>query len=125
MASSKMANQKPRARKTPPAVKTAAAGRRPEQYLFCLYVAGVTPRSTLAIRNIRKICEEHLAGRYELRVIDIYQQRLLAQSEQIVAAPTLIKRLPLPLRRFIGDMSATERILLGLNLLDKTRDERR
>ena len=81
-----------------------------------LYIAGLTPRSTLAIQNIRKICEEHLEGRYDLQVVDIYQQPVLAEGEQIIAAPTLVKKLPLPLRRFIGDMSNTERILVGMDL---------
>jgi len=66
--------------------------------------------------NIRKICEEHLQGRYDLEVVDISQRPMLAEGEQIIAAPTLIKKLPLPLRRFIGDLSQTERILLGLDL---------
>ena len=84
-----------------------------------LYVAGMTPRSTRAVENVRTICEEHLQGRYELEVIDVYQQPTLAKGEQIVAAPTLIKKLPLPLRRVIGDMSSKERLLLGLDLRPK------
>ena len=76
----------------------------------------MTPRSTRAVENVRTICEEHLQGRYELEVIDIYQQPTLAKGEQIIAAPTLIKKLPLPLRRIIGDMSSTERVLIGLDL---------
>lgn len=87
-----------------------------EKYVLRLYITGTTPRSTQAIMNIRKICEEHLKGRYILEVVDIYQQPTLAEGEQIIAAPTLIKKLPLPLRRFIGDMSNTDRILLGLDL---------
>ena len=98
------------------AIKAAAADMKTERYTLRLYVTGTTPRSNRAIVNIRKICEEHLAGRYELEVIDIYQQPILAEGEQIIAAPTLIKSLPLPLRRFIGDMSNTERILVGLDL---------
>ncbi len=90
-----------------------------EKYLLKLYVTGLTPASTRAIANIKKICEEHLKGRYELDVIDIYQQPVLAKGEQIIAAPTLIRKLPLPLRKFIGDMSNTERILLGLDLRPK------
>ena len=90
-----------------------------EKYVLRLYVTGVTPKSTRAIMNIKKICEEHLEGRYDLEVIDIYQQPTLAQGEQIIAAPTLIKKLPLPLRKFIGDLSGTERILLGLDLRPK------
>jgi len=87
-----------------------------KKYLLRLYVAGATPRSTQAIMNIKKICEEHLKGRYDLEVIDIYQQPVLAKGEQIIAAPTLVKKLPFPLRRFIGSMSDTERILVGLDL---------
>lgn len=90
-----------------------------EKYLLKLYVTGLTPASTRAITNIKKICEEHLKGRYELDVIDIFQKPVLAKGEQIIAAPTLIKKLPLPLRKFIGDMSNTERILLGLDLRPK------
>jgi circadian clock protein KaiB len=98
------------------AMEKAAAARQSQRYVLRLYIAGLTPRSTLAVQNIRKICEEHLEGRYELEVVDIYQQPTLAEGEQIIAAPTLIKKLPLPLRRFIGDMSRTEKILLGLDL---------
>ena len=91
----------------------AAAGKK---YVLRLYVTGMTRRSLRAITNIKKICEEHLKGRYDLEVIDIYQRPTLAEGEQIIAAPTLIKKLPLPLRRFIGDMTSTEKILLGLDL---------
>lgn len=87
-----------------------------ERYLLRLYVTGATPRSLQAIQNIKRICEEHLKGRYSLEVIDVYQQPVLAKGEQIIAAPTLIRHLPLPLRRFIGDMANTDRILLGLDL---------
>ncbi len=76
----------------------------------------MTPRSTRAVENVRAICEQHLQGRYDLEVIDIYQQPTLARGEQIIAAPTLIKKLPLPLRRVIGDLSSTERVLLGLDI---------
>lgn len=85
-------------------------------YILRLYVTGTTPNSRRAIENVRRICEEHLKGRYELEIIDIYQQPELAKQGQIVAAPTLVKKLPLPLRKFIGDMSHTEKILLGLEL---------
>ena len=85
-------------------------------YVLRLYIIGTTPQSTRAVSNIRKICEEHLEGRYKLEVVDISNHPTLAQGEQIIAAPTLIKVLPLPLRRFIGDMSQTDRILLGLDL---------
>lgn len=95
-----------------------AKPRKPEsnRYVLRLYVAGQTPKSVNAITNIRTICEENLKGRYVLDVIDLYQQPLLAQGEQIIAVPTLIKKLPLPLRRIIGDMSNTERVLVGLDL---------
>ena len=95
----------------------AAEGDRP--YLLRLYVAGINPRSSAAIRSITEICEEHLKGRYELEVIDIYQQPTLAKGEQIIAVPTLIKKLPLPLRRFIGNLADKETILLGLDLRPK------
>lgn len=90
-----------------------------EKYVLRLYITGVTPRSTQAIANIRRICQEHLEGRYDLQVIDIYQQPALAKGEQIIAAPTLIKKLPHPLRRVIGDMSDENRVLLGLDLRHK------
>ena len=90
-----------------------------EKYVLRLYISGLTPRSQMAIKNIKKICEEHLQGRYDLEVIDVYQNPVLAKGEQIIAAPTLIKKLPLPLRRFIGDLSDSERILLGLDLRPK------
>ena len=96
-----------------------AALKRPrpnDRYVLRLYVTGLTARSTRAIQNIKTICEDHLKGRYELEVVDVYQHPGLAKGEQIIAAPTLIKYLPLPLRRFIGDMSHTEKILLGLDL---------
>jgi len=103
------------------AAETKATGADPAahvlvRYLLRLYVTGSTPRSTRATSNVRKICEEHLEGRYDLEVYDISQHPSLAKGEQIIAAPTLIKKAPLPLRRFIGDMSQTERILLGLNI---------
>ena len=94
-----------------------ASARRPgETFVLKLYVAGITPRSREAIANVTAICEELLAGRYGLEIIDIYQQPVLARGQRIVAAPTLIRRLPLPLRRLIGDMSEKERILVGLDL---------
>ncbi len=88
-------------------------------YILRLYVSGMTPNSTRAIENIRKICTEHLEGHYQLEIIDIYQQPIFAKEGQIVAAPTLVKELPLPLRKFIGDLSQTEKILLGLDLRTK------
>jgi circadian clock protein KaiB len=87
------------------------------RYILKLYITGLTSRSARALENLQAICEKHLAGRYELQVIDVYQQPGLARSDQIVAIPTLIKRLPLTLRRLIGDMSDEERVLVGLDIL--------
>lgn len=89
------------------------------RYILKLYVAGQSPKSVNAIANLKKICEENLQGRYELEVIDLYQQPQLAHGEQIIALPTLIRKLPPPLRRIIGDMSNTERVLVGLDLRSK------
>jgi circadian clock protein KaiB len=86
------------------------------RYELRLYVAGMTRRSARAIANIKEICEEHLKGRFALEVIDIYQQPLLAEGDQIIAVPTLLKKLPPPLRRLIGDLSDRERVLIGLDL---------
>jgi len=90
-----------------------------DHYVLLLYVAGQTPNSARAIVNIQKICEENLQGRYELEVIDLYQQPHLAQGEQIIAVPTLVRKLPPPPRRIIGDMSNTERVLVGLDIQKK------
>ena len=86
-------------------------------YVLRLFVAGMTARSTRAVENIRAICEEHFAGAYELEVVNLYEQPARASGEQIIAAPTLIKKLPLPMRRIIGDMSNRDRVLLGLDLV--------
>lgn len=97
----------------------ALARSKSEKYVLRLYITGMTPRSTRAIESIRKICETHLKGRYELEIVDIFQKPSLSQGEQIIAAPTLIKKLPLPLRRLVGDLSDSERVLLGLDLRPK------
>jgi circadian clock protein KaiB len=101
--------------------KLTARPRKAEsnRYVLRLYVAGQTPKSVIAITNIKKVCEENLKGLYVLNVIDLYQQPQLADGEQIIAVPTLIKKLPPPLRRIIGDMSNTERLLVGLDLRKK------
>ena len=106
-----------------PARKKAARARakpakpaKPAKYILRLYVTGTTGRSVRAIQNVRRICEEHLAGLYDLEVVDIYKNLPLAKGDQIIAAPTLIKRLPSPLRRLIGDMSDEQRVLVGLDL---------
>jgi circadian clock protein KaiB len=101
---------------TTSAFEHATAKSSLETYVLRLYVTGTTPASVRAVANIKSICEEHLNGRYELDVIDLYQQPVLAKGEQIIAAPTLIKKLPLPLRRIIGDMSDTQRVLVGMDL---------
>lgn len=96
------------------AIKDAA--KSTERYVLRLYVTGSTPRSSKAIQNIRALCEEHLRDRYDLEVIDIHQQPVLAKGEQIIAAPTLIRKLPIPLRKIVGDLSNAERVLVGLDL---------
>lgn len=100
-------------------LETGPTKLKEAKYILRLYVAGTTPKSVQAIENITRICEEFLKGRYDLEVVDIYQQPVLAKGDQIIAVPTLIKKLPLPLRKFIGDMSSTERILVGLDLRRK------
>lgn len=87
-----------------------------EHYSLRLYVAGHTPKSTAAIANLRRICEEHLAGRYTIEVIDLLVQPQLAAGDQILAVPTLVRRLPAPLKRIIGNLSNAERVLVGLDI---------
>jgi circadian clock protein KaiB len=87
-----------------------------QTYELRLYVAGQTPKSILALANLRKICEEHLQGRYEIEVIDLTENPQLAQGDQILALPTLVRRLPEPIKKIIGDLSNTERVLVGLDL---------
>jgi circadian clock protein KaiB len=89
----------------------------PQPYVLRLFVTGMTSRSAHAVDNLRAICDEYLEGRYDLEVIDIYQQPVLTKGEQIIAAPTLLKKLPLPARRIIGDMSNRERVLVGLDIV--------
>jgi circadian clock protein KaiB len=88
-------------------------------YVLRLYVSGMTPRSTEAINNLTAICEEHLKDRYELEVIDIYKQPEMTTADQIIATPTLVKKLPLPFRKLVGTLSDEERVLVGLNLVRK------
>lgn len=87
-----------------------------EKYVLRLFVAGMNPKSVQAVENIKRICDTYLPGRYELVVIDVYQQPILAREGQIVAAPTLVKELPPPLRKLVGSMSDTERVLVGMDL---------
>lgn len=103
---------KPRAKRKPKAGKT----KDKSHYVLRLYVTGQTTRSLQSIENLQRLCEKHLRGRFELQVIDIYQQPALAAEGQIIAAPTLIKAMPLPLRRLVGDFSDQNRVVLGLDL---------
>ena len=97
----------------------AGSASSEERYILRLYVTGMTPRSTQAFAAIKTLCEEHLAGRYELEVVDLYQHPHLAREEQVIAAPTLVKQMPAPLRRLVGDLSDVERMLAGLDLRRK------
>jgi circadian clock protein KaiB len=92
------------------------ASSQPGQYNLRLYVAGQTPKSVTALANLKRICEEHLAGRYRIEVIDLLVQPQLAAGDQIIAVPTLVRRLPEPLKRIIGNLSDTDRVLVGLDL---------
>jgi circadian clock protein KaiB len=94
----------------------AAAGDGAGKYVLKLYISGMNPRSQQALRNLKKVCREYLGNNYELQVIDIYQQPEMARKDQIIAMPTLLKQLPEPVRRLIGDLSQTDRIILGLDL---------
>jgi circadian clock protein KaiB len=96
--------------------KPTAGVKKKAKYLLRLYVTGTTGKSVRAIQNVRRICEEHLQGLYELEVVDIYKNLPLARGDQVIAAPTLVKRLPAPLRRLIGDMSDEQRVLVGLDI---------
>lgn len=91
-------------------------------YNLKLYVAGQTPKSQAAFRNLHKICEEHLAGKYHIEVIDLLKDPQLAKGDQILAIPTLVRHLPEPIRKIIGDLSNTERVLVGLDLLPAQND---
>ena len=112
-----MTDDKPES--TTEAFEAALSQGGSEHYVLTLYVTGATPRSAQAIMHVKEICEEHLQGRFELEVIDIYQQPELARNAQIIAAPTLIKQLPPPLRRLIGDLSDLKRVLAGLDVQPK------
>ncbi|HLN20983.1 MAG TPA: circadian clock KaiB family protein [Bacteroidales bacterium] len=108
--------------KRKPVAKARVAAERKstnEKYLLKLYVTGSTSNSVKAISNIKEICDNYLEGRYDLQIIDLYKDPALASGEQIIAAPTLIRKLPLPLRRIIGDLSATEKVLAGLEIKPK------
>lgn len=117
--------KKPKVPKVKPstaAFEKAAAAMRKEHYVLRLYVTGTTARSIRAITNIKRICDSQLKGRCTLEVVDVYQQPTLAEGEQIVAAPTLVKKMPLPLRKLVGDFSNLEDVLLGLDLKKRNTD---
>ncbi|HEY9663642.1 MAG TPA: circadian clock KaiB family protein [Allocoleopsis sp.] len=97
----------------------ALANQEQQHYYLRLYIAGTTARSRRSLENLKTICETHLQGRYELEVVDVYQAPAALQTENLVALPTLVKQLPPPLRRLIGDLSDTEKVLLGLDLVPK------
>jgi circadian clock protein KaiB len=101
------------------AEKTVRDKARKEMWHLRLYVAGQTPKSIAAFRNLKQICEEHLAGKYTIEVIDLVENPALAQSDQILAIPTLVRKLPPPLRKIIGDLSNTEKVLVGLNIIPR------
>lgn len=96
---------------------SAKPGSKPEMWNLRLYVAGQTPKSIAAFANLKKICEEHLKGQYSIEVIDLLENPKLAKGDQILAIPTLVRKLPEPIRKIIGDLSDTERVLVGLNIL--------
>lgn len=101
------------------ALEEALKERNKAFYTLRLYISGNTARSSRAIQNIQRICQEHLAGRYELEVIDIFQQPHLAVQAQIIAAPTLVRQLPLPLRKMVGEMADEQRVLIGLDIIER------
>lgn len=93
-----------------------------QRFVLRLFVTGNTVRSSQAVANVRALCEEYLPGRYDLEVVDIYQQPKQAAKDQIIAAPTLIKELPIPVKRLIGDLSDRDKVLVGLNLAEETAE---
>src|SRR4029453_4849500 len=95
---------------------TATASSNGAAYQLRLYVAGQTPKSVLAFRNLKQICEDHLQGRYDIEIVDLLENPQLASGDQILAVPTLVRRLPEPIKKIIGDLSNTERVLVGLDL---------
>jgi circadian clock protein KaiB len=100
--------------------EAAVAAAQDEHYVLRLYVTGLTPRSLKAIAATKRTCEQYLKGRYDLEVVDLSKHPALAEGEQVIAAPTLVKRLPLPLRRLVGDLSDQDRVLFGLDLKART-----
>ena len=105
------------ASKRKPVTKRAeSANEAPDRWNLRLYVAGQTPRSLTAFSNLKRLCDQHLAGRYQIEVVDLVKQPQLAQGDQIIAIPTLVRKLPEPIRRVVGDLSNIERVLVGMDL---------
>jgi circadian clock protein KaiB len=98
------------------AFEAAVASRRDEPYELCLYIAGTTPLSSAAVAEVISICEQHLEGRYDLVVVDVYQEPARAKADQVIVVPTLLRKRPLPLRRLVGDLSNRAQVLAGLSL---------
>ena len=105
--------------------RVASQGSSRPTYVLRLYIAGSTPGSTAAVEALNTICEQHLQGRYELTIIDVYQQPELAREQQIIAVPTLVKQLPKPMRRILGDLSDQQRVLVGLDLKPNSHEKSR
>jgi circadian clock protein KaiB len=101
------------------AFEKASARSKAPKYVLQLYVAGATPMSVRALANLREICEEHLRGRYHLEVVDVYEEPGLAKADDVIAIPTLLKKLPAPVCRLIGDLSDRQHVLVGLSLRSK------
>jgi circadian clock protein KaiB len=103
--------------------QSAQPGRKrtSKEYQLRLYVAGQTPKSLAAFANLKKICEEHLAGQYHIEVVDLLKKPQLASGDQILAIPTLVRKLPEPIKKIIGDLSNTERVLVGLDLREQKK----
>lgn len=112
-------------RSRPPGTAARASGGTPDKdWLLKLYVAGASPKSRTAFSNLQRICEQHLPGQYAIEIIDLLEQPQLARGDQILAVPTLVRRLPQPIRRIIGDLSDTERVLVGLDLKARAAEPR-
>jgi len=111
----KAKSTKPKTEKT----KKKVTEKKPDIFILRLYTAGQTSKSLTAFANIKKICEENLAGRYKIEVVDLLENPKLAREDQILATPTLIRKLPVPLRKLIGDLSDSEKVLIGLDLLPR------
>jgi circadian clock protein KaiB len=105
-------------------VKRQSSKRPQDEWILRLYTAGETARSTAALQNLRTICEAHLAGRYRIEVVDLTRHPQLARGDQIVAVPTLVRRLPPPMKRIIGDLSSEDSVLVGLDLKSRPRRSR-